>query len=157
MADINTTQAIRFEAGGILRIYDGASIDVTLINREKGSMVIRPGGYEPVKYQDRGVNQVPLEGDERESVFEIAAKLTKKHTNDLVDLSQTRNTAAGLMKQWSVDISIPDYKGASTGTKATLTECHFSTPVEIQDGGAGTDTVRVQLVSNNPHITWVAY
>lgn len=155
MADINATQAIRFEAGGILRIYDGASIDVTVINREKSTLVIRPGGYEPVTYQDRGVNQVPLEGDERESVLEFAAKLVKKHTNDLMDLSQTRGT--GLFKMWSADISIPDYKGASTGTKATLSECYFPVPAEVVEGGARYDTVRIQLASNNPHITWAAY
>lgn len=157
MADINTTQPIRFEAGGILRIYDGASIDVTLINREKGTLRMKPGGYEPIHHQDRGVEQRALEGDERRSSIEGVCKLTKTHANDITSLSQTRDTAVGQMKEFSVDVSIPDYKGAATGTKYTFTNCEFPEPVEIIDGGASYDTVRWMLSSRNPHVTKAAY
>lgn len=156
MADINATQPIRFNAGGIFRIYDGASIDVTLINRESGTLEIEEGKYEDLSYQDRGVNQTSLEGDEIPSMIRIQCKLVKTHTNSLRALAAARNTSAGKFTEYSIDISIPDYKGAATGTKYTFTGCYFPKTPRVREG-TRFDINEVEIVSRNPLATVAAY
>lgn len=156
MPDINATQPIRFEAGGIFRIYDGASLDVTVINREKGTLEIEQGAYEILDYQDRGVNQPSLEGDEQPSTVRLRVKTVKRHTNDLMQLGQARDTATGLKKRYNVDISVPDFKGAATGTKYTFTGVSFVRPPRIVEG-TRFDLAEIELVSTNPQATYAAY
>ena len=98
------------------------------MNSQLAGQEVHPRSGKQLRRSGLSFSPASVVAGRSQMVLEFAAKLVKKHTNDLVDLSQTRNTSAGLMKQWSLDISIPDYKGASTGTKATISN-GFSVPI----------------------------
>jgi hypothetical protein len=127
---LNNVQPIRFEAGGVFRISDG-STDYALRNREKGTLRIRAGTYEPLDWQELGVNKVPLEGDEQMTEIEIECKASKNEATSIYTLLVKRNTVSnqGLVYTYTVAIDVPDYRGATTGSRFT-----FASTYVVPDG-----------------------
>lgn len=149
----NTAQPIRFEAGGILRLVDGASSYV-FAALEPGSLEIDAGGYEPLNYTDRGEQQAPLEGDERLTTVKVRAKLTRgTGAGELVTLSSARDATAGLMKIYQLEIEIPHFKGASAKQKMVLANTYFTKPAMVK-ASERYDTVELEMQSTEPNPTW---
>ena len=145
---VNNGQPIRFEAGGIFSINDGTN-DYEFNNREKGSLRIKFAGYEPLEWQEKGVNKIPLEGDEQVAEVELELKLSNPEaSNSLPALVRKRNTLSsqGLTFVYpTAKIDIPDYRGGTTGMRIALTNAWFvPDSFEIQ-AGVQFDTVRFRM------------
>lgn len=152
---INNTQPIRFEAGGTATFTDSAALDVEVNNREKGTLEVEQGGYEVLDYQNKGLNQIPLEGDQVMSRIRMRMKLTKKGTNDIMSLSQARDTTTGLVKVYTLVVRWLDHKNVATYTQHTFTNVFFTRPARIVEG-TRFDTVEVEMMSTNPQSTYAA-
>lgn len=148
MADTNTNllQPMRFEAGGVFRITDGAT-DYALRNRQKGSVNLKWATYEPLPWQENGINQVPLEGDNQVPEVEVTIKLSKDDATDIMTLMAKRNTSSlqGLVYAYTVVIQIPYYRGATTGRKFTLTSAYFMPGETAYQAGTDFDTLKFKM------------
>jgi len=153
---INTGQPLRLEQGGLLKLIDGATDPYEIQNREKGTVQLEDGWYEPLRYNNKGQMQVPVEGDERPSTFRATLMLTSTAAGQLLVVSQGRNTAAGLLKVYILEVHWPAYKGATTGHKATIANAYFLKPVQIQEGQEF-DTVTIEMESSEPKWTLATY
>lgn len=147
---INNDTPKRFEAGGKFILIDGAT-EYELLQMEPGSVSLEPGGYEPLNYTDRGVQQFPLEGDERLSMIKATLKLSEFDSSTLIALGNGRDTSTGKMKAFGVRIEWYDHKGAATGDSAAYanTKCYFTKPPVIKTGDKF-DTVEIELASISP-------
>jgi hypothetical protein len=152
---INTAQPLRLEQGGRLRIIDGATT-YEVQNRDKGTVQLADGWYEPLRYNNKGEMQVPVEGDEQPSTLRAVVKLTSFDASQLLTVAQQRDTSTGKLKTYSLEIDWPDYKGASTGHKATIANAYFIRPVQIQEGQEF-DTVTIEMESSEPKWTLAGY
>lgn len=145
MANINTAKPIPFESGGIFTLTSGAT-DYVFFNINPGTLRFVPGGYQPLNYTDRGVQQSPLEGDERLSRIEVDIKLTTLAASQAYQLLTARDTTTGLMKQHTVKIQWPTVKGGATGHQVTATRCYCPTLPTIE-AGTEFDTMKIVLES----------
>lgn len=146
----------RFNNGGVLTI-DGNTVS----NIVSGSIKFQEMSRARIEYSDRGVIQQPLEGDDQAMDIEFTvncgvytgagslyASLVGSGSNGLVD------TVSGII------VDIPDYRGASTGTRFTwaTSGANYIWVAErptYQAGGSpdGLDTLSCKLRANhNPTI-----
>ncbi len=145
MANVNTAKPIPFESGGIFTLTASA-VDYVFFQIEPGTLRFEPGGYEPLNFTDRGVQQSPLEGDERISKISVDLKLTSLAATQVYTLLSARDTATGLMKQFTVKIQWPTVKGGVTGHQILATRCYAATVSPIE-AGTKFDIVKVMLES----------
>lgn len=125
----------RIEAGALITINDGTTTHTVLV-LEPGTVKWGPGWYEPLEWTDRGVNQVPYEGDERPGSIEMSFKYTG--ANDAADLKKflsSRDATTGKMKMYTWVIKNPSVKGGSTGEQLTFANCYIAPDgLEVQAG-----------------------
>lgn len=155
MAAINDGQPIRFEAGGTITFTDSGSLNVEVNNRERGTLEVQDGGHEVLPFNNKGVMQTPLEGDELPSTIRLRVKLTKKHTNDIITLSQNRDTSTGRVKIYTVVVKWLDHKNVSTFTSHTFAGVYFASKVRVTEGDRF-DTVEIMLNSTTALATYAA-
>lgn len=152
---INTAQPLRLEQGGLLKIVDGATT-YELQNREKGTLQIKDGWYGVLRYHNKGEMQVPVEGDEQPSTGRFTLKLTSFDSAQAATLAQQRDTTTGKLKTYSLEVHWPDYKGATTGHKATIANAYLVEGIDIQEGQEF-DTVTFAFESSEPKWTIAGY
>ena len=146
MPTINDGQPLRLEQGGKLRLEDMDDADAAYeaVNRDKGTVQLEDGWFEPLRYNDRGQMQVPLEGDERPSTFRATLKLTSADADELLTLAQQIG-ATGLMRKWRVQVVWPRWKGETTNPHtATIENAYFLKPVQVTEGQEF-DTVTIEM------------
>lgn len=148
---INTAQPLRLEQGGLFRLVDiaDASAAYEVQNREKGTVQLKDGWYQPLRYTNKGEMQVPVEGDEQPSTLRATLKLTSMEADELLTISQQRNTADGKLRRFTVELQWPEYKGGAVLWSAILTNACFISPVEITEGQEF-DTVTLEMESSEP-------
>ncbi len=135
---VNQAPATRLENGSIIDFINAAGDVYTVKLVEPGTYREKPGGYEALEYIDRGVQQTPLEGDERPSEIELSVKHTSKH--DAGELRQTlaaRDTATDLLPLWQVRIKQPKTKtgaGATNYATTLYTRCYVAERPDIVAG-----------------------
>jgi hypothetical protein len=128
---INVLQPMRFEAGGIFRIQDGAT-DYAVRNREAGSLRIRMAGRQALTWQELGQNKVPLLGNEQLAEIELEVKVSKKE-------------ATGLFEILLGDPGTAYYDGSATGHRLAFTNAWVDKEsVEFQEG-TEFDTLRFRM------------
>lgn len=133
MANVNTN-VIRFEAGGILELVDGATTH-TILNLAPGSISYTMPFVQPLPRTDRSVQQQPLEGDKQLGEVSFEVYLTKDTTNQLVDMVDDRiSPASNLVKEYTVNLKYPDHQTASTGTIRACSNAFFAEPPKVQHG-----------------------
>lgn len=142
---INVLQPMRFEAGGIFRIQDGAT-DYAVRNREAGSLRIRMAGRQALTWQELGQNKVPLLGNEQLAELELEVKVSKKEATGLFEiLLGDPSPATGLVKVYTLQIDTPYYEGSATGHRLAFTNAWVDKEsVELQEG-TEFDTLRFRM------------
>lgn len=147
--NINSTKPLILELGGVVRLVDGSS-GYDFQQKERGTLEIEPGGYEVLRYQNSGINQIPVEGSEGTTKVRLRVKLTSLAATQIVTLLQARDTATGLVKVYGLEVIWYKTKDpASESHKATLTEVYASAQPKIK-AGTDFDTVEIELESNDP-------
>jgi hypothetical protein len=163
MADVNVNllQPVRFEAGGELRLADAGTGDVYIVrNKNVGTLRMRLVGYDPLKWQENGVNQVPIEGDQQSaSEIEFEMKLSKRDALGIFDLAQKRNTSSnqGLSYVFTVTVKIPNYRGASAGQQFVFANAYFMPDSIEVEAGERFDTVRFRMESTTIGVVGATY
>lgn len=142
MANVNNT-VIRFEAGGILELVDGATTH-TILNLSPGSIRYTLPFVAPLPRTDRSVQQQPLEGDKQLGEVEFEVYLTKDTTTQLVDLVDDRASASNLVKEYTVNLKYPNHQTDTTGTIRALSNAFFVEAPQVQHG-ADYDKVRFRM------------
>lgn len=133
MANINSN-VIRFEAGGILELVDGATTH-TILNLWPGTIRYTMPFVQPLPRTDRSVQQQPLEGDKQLAEIEFELYLTKDTTNQIVDLADDRTSpASNLVKEYTVNVKYAESQGASTGTVRAFSNAFFREAPQVQHG-----------------------
>lgn len=145
MADttINNGSPLRFEAGGVFRLTDGAT-DYAIVNRDRGTLQIEEGGYEVLRYRDRDANKLPLRGGEEPTKIKLTMKLTSLNTADIVALSKKKESAKNLMYSFAVAIEWPDTDATATIHKRSFASAYFVKPAMVKEG-ADFDTVEIEM------------
>lgn len=111
---------VRFESGGLLVFSDGTDV-LTIANVVPGSLSFEPPmPQQGLDYSDRGVQQARLQGDDGLGSLSFRTRGTKYFTKNLTEVLSAANTTANTMKEWTVTIKVPDYRGATTGTITVL-------------------------------------
>jgi hypothetical protein len=138
----------RVEAGAIITVSDGTTTN-TLTCLEPGTWKFKAGFYKALEWTDRGVLQVPYEGDEQPGELELSVKYTgSANAADLKKFLQTRDTATGKMKMYTWTIKNPDYKGAATGELITLSNCFLGDGAPEIKAGNEFDMISVKMKHN---------
>lgn len=133
MGSVNSN-VIRFEAGGILELVDGATTH-TILNLSPGSISYSTPFVQPLPRTDRSVQQQPLEGDKSLGEISFEVYLTKDTTNQLVDMADDRTTvASNLVKEYTVNIKYADHQTATTGTIRACSNAFFAESPKVQHG-----------------------
>jgi hypothetical protein len=143
---INVLQPMRFEAGGIFRIQDGAT-DYAVRNLEQTGLRIKFAGREALTWIERGQQKTPLEGNEQLAEIELEMKVSKKEATGLFELLFKRNTVAnqGLVYVYTVQIDTPYYDGSATGHRYPFTGVWVDKDSVEQQQGADFDTIRFRM------------
>lgn len=145
---VNDTQPIRFEAGGIIRLNDGVD-DLIIRNKEKGTLRIQNSSYDVLAWQENGANQVPLEGDQQTPRVEIVVKASKNDTDDLWAkiIRRRRASANGLVFVFTAQIDVPDFAGATTGRRFPFTNAYVMPQDCEYQSGTEFDTTRLVFMA----------
>ena len=135
MSSTNINTAIRrFEAGGILRLYDGGSNDLAIKNMMPGTLQFKPPIRAKLPYVDRDVQQAPVEGADTIGEVMLEIRAGAYDATSLQSLIMANGTTTA--KLWSMDISIPTYRGEASPQKLTLSNVYLD---EAPAYKAGTD------------------
>jgi hypothetical protein len=149
MAEVSTNSTIlKFHTnGGTLQISDGTD-NYTINNLEPGQLRVGDGMHQVHTHKDYGVHQHPLIGDEELSPISFVARLaTIKAASGKTLLEVLRTAgASGLVKEFTVVLRIPDYRGATTGQTVTYANTHVVPPIEI---ASEADGVQFAMMSVN--------
>jgi hypothetical protein len=141
MADVtkNTAKRRVMAAGGKIVIDDGTD-DITIDLVNFGSVRMTPPFVERVNYMNGVTPQRPLAGNKTTGVVEftaIAGALTE--AKGLIALATAVDAASGAAKVYAtVEVFIPDYEGATTGQKVTMTNAWFENAPTYAGGAPDT-------------------
>lgn len=155
MANVNATKPLRFEEAGVLT-WTKSAADSVILNTEPDSIAFTPTLPERIEYSDRGVPQIPLEGDLGYCEMEFSYRATKPVATTGIYALLMAAGAAGLVNQGdSCNFKIPDYRGASAGTSITLTAPWLAEPLAYKAGGGNgrIDVWSVKLRSTSCSVT----
>lgn len=158
-AAINDKLPVRIDASGGLFLDDGTT-QHDINNLDGSSVELGPGWYEILRFKNKGLNQVPLEGDEQPSTLKFRCKCTAPGSSNLATIAVGRETSganAGKVKTFGVYVKHPDAKGSATGVKYSFTQCYFVTPPRLRGGGADFDYWEFEMESTNPTYTRTTY
>lgn len=141
---------VRFESGGILTFTDGSDT-LTVKNIVPGSLSFDPPmPQEGLDYSDRGVQQAAVQGDDGLGSLTFRTRGTKFFARNLINLLTVSNPASvNTMREWTVTIKNPDYRGATTGTVTILVARRKKVDFKA---GTDFDEVGVEMVVR----TWTA-
>lgn len=140
MAVLNATVR-RFESGGVLLI--GAD---TVSNTMAGTLKIMPPRRQPLEYKDRGVCQVPLEGDAEYGECEIQVKGGKYNATELFEaLLAQASPASNLVKTYDITVKIPEHAASAAGEQFAMTNCFVAADSPSYAAGADFDTVTLKF------------
>jgi len=160
--DINAGNAIRFENGGKLRIFNVAgSTSYNVLLLESGTLEIDDADTEGIPIMDRGrLIQKVLDGDERASMIRVRAKCTKLGLTGATELrALVRPSASGGLKQlFNIEIDIPDAR-STAGTRISAASCWVPEPIGYRAGGAGqnVDTIDITFRVEGGEVTAATY
>ena len=133
MASINANVR-RFENGGIIMFTDGATTYDNILNVVAGSISWNAAMREAIEYKDRGVLQVPLEGDDMASDVEVTVHAGEQVAAGLMTILVAAGTA-GLKKLFTnLIIKIPNFRGDATGESFTWASAYIPEPPQYKTG-----------------------
>lgn len=150
MSNINAGTVLRFDNGGVLTLTKSAS-QYVIANLEGGGVTIEKIPKRKVlPYTDRGVQQVPLEGDDQLALVTVRAKRVLYATGDLFALLSAAGTAGQVNLFDSLEIKTPGYRGSVAGDKFTMTNCWLADDsFKPLVGGADFDGVEFSIEGPN--------
>ena len=143
MPDINSGLPLKFENGGTVELYDVAgstAYNVLLI--EPGTVRWKPGFNQKIVYKDRGtLATTPLVGSEMPGMLSFTARMTKNGLTGATDLFTVARPGdtSGYARVIKIVFKVPGFRGASTGSRATLENCFMPEPPEYTASGEGED------------------
>lgn len=104
----------RFESGGTVTITGFGADTLTIPGVVPGSLNFTPPARNVLPYTDRGVQQVPLDGDDELGKVSFDVRGSKETTNHLMTLV-TAAPSGATATEGTITIKFPDGRGASTG------------------------------------------
>lgn len=140
MAVLNATVR-RFESGGVLQIDSD-----TISNYLAGTLKIMPPRRQPLEHKDRGVPQVPLEGDLEYGECEFQIRCGKFNGTELMEaLLAQASPASNLVKTYAITVKVPEHAAASTGEQFAMTNCFVTPDTPSYQAGAEFDTITIKF------------
>jgi len=144
MAALNINQTPhRFGSGGYVEITD-ATNTYRFYNVIPDSLKWVPPYKDVIEYEDLGVQQAPIEGNDTLGTLEFTARATRDLTNSVRGWWNTRHATDNTLLEYTGNIKIPDRAGASTGVVIAMTGMHFSEPVDFSTGQQF-DLIRIKM------------
>jgi hypothetical protein len=118
MAAISINQTPRrFEAGGTFVLSTAADV-YTFFNHAPGSLEWTDAVATKIKYKDRGLVQVPLEGDNNYGSLKVTFH-AGAYVAGILSTFRARNAAGATPTALSLVVKIPSYLGSTTGESLT--------------------------------------
>lgn len=159
MADTAINAApIRFEGAGIFRIIDGATSYVPAYYFE-GSLSVTPGMQDKIQVNDRETLPAPLLGKKNTTRLKAKFRMGQHDSTGLQALlsNQVKASPDAYVKEFTVQIDIPNYIGASAGKRLPLTLCSV-VPGSIQyQAGTEYDTIEFEMDSREAAPAWTTF
>lgn len=133
----------RFESGGTLTITGLGADTLIIAGVMPGSLNFTKPGRGVLPYNNIGVSQVPLDGDDENGKISFDVRGSKETTNHLMKLL-TAAPSGPTVTEFAVSIKIPDGRGATTGLEYASTTC-FRTELPTFKAGTDFDTISIFL------------
>jgi hypothetical protein len=156
MANKNAGPPIRFENGGTLELGATGGAGDTILNVIAGTLQMQDGGYDMLKYKDRGVIQTPVQGDAKESTMSFDVRLNGQYDSGEVMKLLDSPVASGLATLLKVVVKIPFVKGGATGIQFTMDNVYLPQQYQYQ-AGTEFDTLKITFESKDAFIAKVEY
>lgn len=143
------TNLTRFQNGGYVMIVDGTDLLAVLnIGEDDGAIVIKPGSREAIAYRDRGVQQVPDEGDDMPGELSIKARYNSM--SSVKDLQKFLRSSPGTGKKatFKVFVGFADYRAATVGVEWTFGKCVVDQDSLVINAGGKKDFIDVKFINH---------
>jgi hypothetical protein len=146
-AQIIHEDVVRFESGGTINLVKtSGGDDYTVYNVVPGSLSFEPPmSQQGLDYTDRGVQQARLQGDDGLGSLSFRTRGTKFDALGLMTILSAANTTANTMTEWTVTIKVPNFRGASGASAATVTVLVASRNKVDFKAGTDFDEVGVEM------------
>lgn len=149
MANINATASARFEAGGIFSITPQGGTILVVLNIAPGTIGVKPVMITPIPWEDRMVQQVPLEGKVEPGEIRVTLRCSKYATAELWTVLTARKAAPdGYVPVHAIEVKVPAHKTGTTGEKFNTTTAYLKEAPTLK-GGADFDTVEMVFGLND--------
>ena len=139
MPDLNT---------GVRRFNSGATVTLgtdPIRNIEGGSVSWEYLVRQRLEYTDRGIQQVPLEGDDQNCDISLSLKAGIQVTNGIIN-TLIAASSTNLARTFAFSVRIPNSQGAVAGESFVWAAVWLAEPPQFQ-AGADFDTITINLKS----------
>lgn len=137
------TSRRRFEGGGVITIGNGTDV-FTVQNIVPGSTRRVLPMETPLEGVDRDTQVQPYRGPDQLGEFELTIFGGQDTTDQLMSVLMAVPASSNQVKEFTVTVKIPDYRGASTGESFVTANAYLAGRPERQ-GGAEFDTCKFSM------------
>lgn len=160
MADTAINAApIRFGTGGVFRIVDGATSYVPAYYFE-GSLAVTVGMQDKLQVNDRESLPAPLLGKKNVTKIKAKFRMGQHDSTGLMAIlsNQIKASPDAYVKEFTIQVDIPSYQGASAGKRLPLTLCSIVPgSIQFQEGGGDYDTIEFEAESREHAPAWTTF
>lgn len=159
MADTVINNApIRFGTGGVLRIIDGAT-SYTPNYLKEGSIRVTVGMQNKHQVNDRENLPAPIAGAKNLSRVAFRVRCGQLDATGLMAIlsNQIKASPDAYIKEFTVQLDIPNYQGASAGKRLPFTNCAV-VPGSLQwEEGTEYDEIAWEMDSRDHAPAWTTF